>query len=511
MSYRKSPSQIHRQKNIEYLSSLEKSPVAISTDLLKTLTFGLKGKVVFPWSPGYAEDKKDFNNAFPADPLAIVYAANYEDIRLVLSFIRTNNLQFCVRSGGHSLAGYSICDGIIIDLSQLNNIYVDPVYKTAYVEPGCTFEKIFPIIEQYGLHMPSGECPTVAVAGFMQGGGYGFTSRTYGLGCDVVLSVTVMLADGRIVMANNHNNSDLFWAIRGGTGGNFGVLLNISYRLVSLQQVIGIKLAWDFHDSTANAAGALTYIQNQFIVNDTYPNLGFEFAIAKDSDGRQKVFFCAIWIGDENELNTVLAPILALPGTQPLLRIKGNYFGVNEKLLENTPDVPQDANALSRSTIIARPLTAIDWSEILAFFLTAPNAYTTVGIECYGGAVSQVAEDATAFIHRKALMDYFCDVFFTPESNDRKKNEEWSEAYYNFLKKFGNGHSYQNYPNRNQTQDFRWAFWGNAYDRLLAIKQKYDPNNVFKFAQSIGPYNKDLTAIYSNYPELEKPIVYESL
>jgi FAD/FMN-containing dehydrogenase len=509
MIYSPSALELHRKATKNWLQQADENQLPLSKEVCLDLISQIRGKIVFPWTPGYDTAKQDFNNAWPVNPLAIIYAASYDDIKFSLSFAKTNRIPFCIRSGGHSLAGYSVCSGLILDMSQLRNIRVDPVQRIAFVEAGCTFEQIFPIIEQYNLHMPSGECPTVAVAGFMLGGGYGFTSRNFGLGCDVVENITVMLASGRIVMASRLQNQDLFWALRGGTGGNFGVLLNITYRLVPLGNIYGVKLGWDFHDDSTNAAQAMAYIQANLIPGMSYAALGIELAIVVGAGGRQMLYFCATWPGTGSALDQILAPLLAMRGCQPILRIQGKYFGINEALLANTPDVPPGSMAFSRTTIIDRLLSGMEWAMILDFFKTAPNQYTTVGIECYGGVINQVPVDQTAFIHRNAYLDFFCDAIFTDQSDDRRQNELWSEAYYSFMKKFGNGHSYQNYPNRKQT-DFRWAFWGPAYNRLLAIKQKYDPENDFTFEQSIGPYLTSIPAEFDHDLEIQNPIVYEN-
>jgi hypothetical protein len=150
-----------------------------------------------------------------------------------------------------------------------------------------------------------------------------------------------------------------------------------------------------------------------------------------------------------------------------------------------------------------------DWKNILTFFLTAPNKYTMIDLECYGGKISSIPVDRNAFIHRKAKLDFFCLSFFNKETNDQHECEVWMENYYKFLKPYTNGHSYQNYPDRKQT-DFRWAYWGQYYDQLVLIKRKYDPTNFFNYQQSIGPL------LMENSPQeqiilfIENDVVYET-
>ena len=138
---------------------------------------------------------------------------------------------------------------------------------------------------------------------------------------------------------------------------------------------------------------------------------------------------------------------------------------------------------------ISRELTIADYYNILDFFKTAPNKYAMVDMEGYGGKINTVDIGANAFIHRDVLMDFFCDTFFDDATHDREQNEIWLNSFFEFMGQYGNGHSYQNYPNRNQA-DFRWAYWGDYYSVLVDIKQKYDPNNLFRYQQSIGPEMK---------------------
>ena len=167
------------------------------------------------------------------------------DVRCCLEFARKYQVPFTCRSGGHSTAGYCLVNGgLVIDVSRMDDIYVDPGARTARVGAGANFHKVNAILESYGLHVPGGGCPEVGVAGYMQGGGYGFTSRMFGIHCDNVLQVELMLADGTIVRANSVEHADLYWAVRGGTGNNFGVLLATTYQLYPLDTLWGFGLKW---------------------------------------------------------------------------------------------------------------------------------------------------------------------------------------------------------------------------------------------------------------------------
>lgn len=493
MKFRKSSTQTKKRPVVNQLREKEPYHPSIATapfskEQMATLEEKVKGHIVWPWSKSYDQDRQEFDNVYQAYPQLLIFAANYSDVRVALSFAHEFNLHTAIRSGGHSFGGYSVCDGLVIDVSGLTNIFVNTTDKTAVLETGCNFDKINSTLEFYGLHIPGGGCPTVCIGGFMQGGGYGMTSRMYGMNCDNVLECTVMLADGQLVIANAFQNEDLFWALRGGTGGNFGVLLSIKYQLHRLGNIYGIQLKWPIENDLDNASAVLYTIQEHYLQPVVYPNLGIETIFTSDSNdhNRKKIFFCATWIGDQASFMEALNPLLCIGSPEQLPLKVDTYSVINEYVLQNTPNVPDDIEAYSRSTIIERSLGQLEWKAILQFFLTAPNQYTMIDLEGYGGQINTVPVGTNAFIHRKAKMDFFCLSFFDTATNDQQQCELWMEAYYQFMTAYSNGHSYQNYPDRKMA-DFRWAYWGTYYNQLVAIKTKYDPANFFNYQQSIGP------------------------
>lgn len=449
----------------------------------------IQGTIVYPWSPGYDQDRKDFNDLYPAHPLMIVYVESESDIRWCLNYAQENGIHTVIRSGGHSLAGYSVCDGMIIDMSRLNNVAIDKTNQMAIVQAGCNFGHLNTELEAEGLHLPGGGCPTVAVAGYMMGGGYGFTSRTFGMNCDNVLAVTVMLADGSIVVASEEANADLFWAVRGGTGGNFGVLLTITYQVYFLNDIYGIQVQWPIETAAQqqHAAQAMYTIQERYVRHGQLLEMGIELAlITDDTDMVKKLTFCATWVDTKEALDVAMAPLLAIPGGTVTMNLHGRYSAINEQLLSNVEQIPRDIKAYSRCAYFERPLEVSDYQNILDYYQkTAPNKYTIVAFECYGGLINKIPADAMAFIHRNVMYDCFADAFFDEATNDQEKNKLWLEEWFAFLTQYTNGHSYQNYPNRLQ-DDYRTAYWGDQYEKLVEIKARYDPGNFFYYQQSIG-------------------------
>jgi FAD/FMN-containing dehydrogenase len=515
MRYYITPSELKKKQNIESLTAADNtvqipSETGITKEQLAKLEAALQAKVVYPWSPGYDDDKREFNDVYPANPLLIVYVANYQDIQVCLEFARNYKLTTAIRSGRHSLADYSVCDGMVIDISLLKSVFVDTANQTVWVQAGITFADLNPALEFYGMHLPGGGCPTVSVAGYMQGGGYGLTSRNFGIQSDCVLEFTMILADGSLVIVNTNQNSDLFWAVRGGTGGNFGVLVSIKYKIFPLGLIWGISIAWDFETDTNNAAQALHVIQENYLTGFKYPNLGIETLVYTDiaGDGHKKVRFGGGFIGDEDQLNAAIAPLMAVPGATVVFKQQGKYSYVNNKVLEGIPAIPEKElptiKFYGRSTYISRSLSVNDYKNILQFFKTVPNTYGMLDLEGYGGAINQYPVEQSAFIHRNAIMDFYCIVFFDKVTNDQEKNKLWIISLFEFVEQYSNGHSYQNYPNRDQA-GFQWAYWGPYYYQLVTIKQKYDPNNFFHYQQSIAAsispeFKKKQIALFDNNP-----------
>jgi len=197
------------------------------------------GRIVVASDPDYNSCRGTFMLAFQHFPQIIVYCVGFSDVVACIRFARRVGLHVVCRSGGHSAAGYSVNDEMVLDVGDMNYVLIDPATETALVGAGANMAALNAALDLYQLHVPGGGCGSVGLGGYMQGGGYGFTSLLFGMNCDSVIGVQVALADGRIVTANQHENEDLFWAVRGGTGNNFGVLLEIKYRLRKLGPLWG--------------------------------------------------------------------------------------------------------------------------------------------------------------------------------------------------------------------------------------------------------------------------------
>ena len=476
----------------------------VTRDQIKRLQARLVGTVVMKGDASYEADRHIFNPIFNRYPDFIVYCKTESDVAVAVGLAILSQSDFCLRSGGHSTAGYSTCDGILIDVSGLDDVSIDTEAMIASVGCGCTFGKLYAALDTYGLNVPAGECPDVRVGGFVQGGGYGFTSVTHGMNCDNVVSFRVLLASGDIVQADATTNADLFWALRGGTGGNFGVVLNVRYTLRPIGQVMGFALCWAMTSPVGieQATKAMMVLQQSYMLNSICgPEMNLQVSLCFQNyidptqpppppDTPLQPYFMVrgMWLGDPTKLDSLLQPLRSLPGCIFQWIKTDSFENMNGELLnypQGMPVLDQMPFEDKSSFYIARDLAASDWQALFALFTTAPNNRAYGYGEFYGGAINQVPRLATAFVHRSAALNLVMDTYWLLDS-ERETCETFLRNWNTLAAPLSNGESYQNYPSPSDP-DFASRFWAEAYPALQVIKTKYDPANVFRFPQQVEP------------------------
>lgn len=442
----------------------------------------LRGQLVLPGSAAY---ETALGGAGGAAPRVIVFCEDEQDVRLCLAFAQEHRLEVACRAGGHSFAGYSQSNGLVIDISRIDDVEVSVDRALARVGAGITAGKLDQILDQQGRHVPSGTCPEVGVAGFVQGGGYGITSRMFGMSCDSVVAVRMMLADGRTVVADATRNHDLFWAVRGGTGGNLGVLLEISYRLTGLGTMWGFCLRWPLD----RAARALTALQAEH-TGPGPTRLGLLPVLATLRDGAKHLVVFGVYDGSPSD---GLAAIDGLRAIDPelLLDERGRYAALNASAMGSVllGTAPATARLVARSGYVARPLARADWQRVVEAFAATPCRYDVVWMEPYGAAINARPPEECAFVHRRALANVVA-VGFGQDGSGRAEADalRWCETVLDAVpRQSRTGHVYQNYPVPGLA-DYRWAYFGDAFNSLLFVKRKYDPGDFFGFEQMISDY-----------------------
>lgn len=477
--------------------------LGVSRERLEEAQRYFQGQIYFPGDPGYQPDTLLSNARFHPHPSVIFECAVENDVRIALNICWGGPaaVPFTVLSGGHCTAGFSASDGMLIDVSNLNDVTVDPDTQTAVVACGCNFAKLYATLDEYGLHVPGGECDEVCVAGYMQGGGQGLTSRTYGMHCDNVIEVRVMLADGSIVTANAGQNADLWWAVRGGTGGNFGVLLTEKLQLRPLGPVYGWAVRWVLTQEAdrARAAVALELLQEQYMLTAP-PELNpqvmicYQSASAPGSAFLPYLMIRGLDTRGAGVGRAVYEAFGALPGAQMQYDVTASFTVVNKQLLEYPSDIPQLPTAVwppedKQARYVSMNLSLAQWQSFLDFYVTAPNQpnqFSYICLELYGGAMNAYPIEDSAFIHRTSAFSAFMDVFWYDDAQQALA-EGFLSAWCGYMEQFANGEVYQNYPSL-AVPDYRAAYWGRAFAGLLAVKRKYDPRDFFAFPQMVAPY-----------------------
>jgi len=463
--------------------------LGISRDELAQLQMSFQGTVVLPTDPDYDQDRQG-NPLYPEYPKIILYCQVFNDVAIALDWAHQKpDWVVTCRSGGHSTAGFSVNNGMVLDVSRLDYVLVDKSTMTMRVGAGANWGDVIAELTANQVHTVTGGCPDVGVAGYIQGGGYGFTSREFGMSSDNVLSMTVMLQDGSVVVATKSNSySDLFWALRGGTGNNFGVLLEVVLQLYNRNVFWGFGIRWSLDDAPA----ALALMQSKYMKSGAPKELGYQTVIATLQDGKQALAMFGMYDGSIGDGMAILQPLLDTPGADLFVDLVNTYAYLNEHLLDdNLYPPPPNAGLIEikKPGYIATPVPVSDWQKVVNYFKTGTNKYNIVVMEPYGGAINAVPVSDSAFIHRDVFMDFFVDSFFfeSGKPTSRKQAEAWLDGLMGLMQNNFNGRMYQNYPVRNNP-NFASAYWDEqTYAWLRLIKTKYDAGNFFRFEQSIPP------------------------
>ena len=494
MAHRKSPNRIAKERRVRHLETVPPTahvaaaaaPARLGRLNVARLEADIAGHVVLPDDPQYDTDRQESNPAFQEYPQIIVYCAAETDVVKCVNAARDAGMWVAVRSGGHSTAGYSVNDGMVIDVSTLSYVVLDESRGTVTAGVGTDFDHFNMALDGTGWHVPTGACGNVCVGGFVQGGGYGYTSRAFGIQSDCVLSFRVVLANVTVVNASEIDNPDLFWALRGGTGGNFGVVTQVTYRAVRLASVWAWAISWD----AAHAAEALALLQSGYTSACPHDALGYMMNLGFYKD-RPVYMVQGMYCGPRDAGHAALRPLLDIPSARLLVDKTGTYPQMNNYLENepyplpyNMPDSPPSET--KASYYIGRQLARAEWQSIVDYFNTAKNHWTMVYTEPYGGAINRYPVDASAFVHRNVDLNLVIDTVWIEEP-DHVAAVEWLRGFREVLAPMVTGAVYQNYPDASLS-DYRMAYWGNAtFERLLTIKRRYDPDNFFVYAQSIQP------------------------
>ena len=446
----------------------------------------LRGALCYPGEPGYDEARTIWNAMIDRRPAAIVRAAAAEDVARAIGVARERQLPLSVRGGGHNIAGLAVCDGgLMIDLSPLKTVRVDPARRTARVEPGATLADFDKAAQAFGLATPLGINSTTGVAGLTLGGGFGWLSRKHGLTIDNLAGADVVLASGAQVHASAEENPDLFWALRGG-GGNFGVVTSFEFRLHPIGPEITAGLVvYPFSDAVRILRKYREIVRSApdelscWAVLRKAPPLPF---LPAEVHGREVLILAMCHIGPRDEAEAAVAPLRALG--KPVGEHVGAMPFVAWQQAFDPLLTPGRRNYWKSHDFVELGDATIDLLAEYAARLPSPECEIFVGH--LGGAVNRVPADATAYPHR--------DVNFVMNVHTRWGDPAedgacigWARTFFDAMAPHATGGVYVNFMPEDEAQRVRRGAYGANYERLSRLKARYDPENLFQRNQTIAP------------------------
>ncbi|MBV8921093.1 FAD-binding oxidoreductase [Bradyrhizobium sp.] len=467
------------------LASLQGGATVLGSETLDALRRTLHGTLCLPEDAGYDEARTIWNAMIDRHPGAVVRCKGVADIMRAVTFARDNRILLALRGGGHNIAGNAVCDGgLLIDLSLMRGVRIDPISGTARVEPGATLGDFDKEAQAFGLATPLGINSTTGVAGLTLGGGFGWLSRKFGLTVDNLVSADVVTAEGRLIQASATENADLFWGLRGG-GGNFGAVSSFEYRLHPVGPMVlsGLivhpfararELLAGYRKVAAEASEELT----QWVVLRKAPPLPF---LPAEVHGKEIVVFAVCYVGDERDGNRALAPLRSLGtpiadvvGMQPFTAWQGAF----DPLL-----TPGAYNYWKSHNFVELHDGLLDVLVSLAAQL--PTDECEIFIGQLGGAINRVPPDATAYPHRNANFAMNVHTRWRQPS-DQRRSIDWARKLFGDAAPYATGGVYVNFMPEDEIDRVASAYGAN-YARLAALKAKYDPDNLFRLNQNVAP------------------------
>jgi FAD/FMN-containing dehydrogenase len=440
------------------------------------LTRNLAGQVLLPGDNGFEERRRVWNGMIDRTPAVIVRCAGAPDVVRAVAFARDRGLPLAVRGGGHNVVGNAVCDdGLVIDLAALTALVVDPAARTAHAGAGLTWGQFDKGTQAYGLATTGGLISSTGIAGLTLGGGLGWLMRRHGLACDNLLAAEIVTADGSVLSASASENPELLWGLRGG-GGNFGVVTRFTYQLHPVGPVLAGMLLYPF----ALAESVLRRYRQ--VMDEAPDDLAMHAVLLSTPEGERAVALLACYVGDLDQGARILAPIRAF-GTPLADTIQPMpYTALQSSLDAGSP--PGERNYWKSSFFNDLNDGAI--AALVAGFAAVPSFRSNVIIEGLGGAMGRVPEDATAFSQRRATHDLLIAAVWNDPGDDNRQ-VGWARDLFTAMGPYTSDQAYVNYLGAGEADRVRAAYGAAKYARLVALKDRYDPHNLFRLNQNIPP------------------------
>jgi FAD/FMN-containing dehydrogenase len=448
----------------------------------------LRGELLDQASSAYDATRIVWNGMIDRRPALIARCRNAADVAASVNFARDHNLVIAVRSGGHNVAGYAVCEaGLMIDMSLMNAVRVAPLLDRTTIEGGATWGDVDAATTPFGRATPGGLISTTGVAGLSLSGGIGWLRGRHGLACDNIMAADVVTADGRLIHASTEENSDLFWALRGG-GGNFGVVTSFEFALHAIEPEVFFcapaypeeranEILPRWRDFMAQAPERLSGLAE-------FSTVPQDPSIPEKAWGRRVVALAHVYDGPAEEgervslpLRQFGEPLVDFSGFMPYRTIQSLYDALFPKGRDRCYWKSTYLKALDDKII----------GEITARLAKRPSDMTFASVWKFSGAMQRVAPDATGFGDRSAPFMLSLDAIWSKPGDD-EANISWVRSFWNDMQRHSTGRLYLNFPGHGEGDGLvRDAFGAETYARLQQVKRKYDPHNLFRMNQNIVP------------------------
>ena len=456
----------------------------ISPSAMEKFQANLRGPLLQPGEAGYDEARRVWNGMINRRPALIARCAGASDVIQCVNFARENNVLVAVRGGGHNIGGNAVCeDGLMIDLSSMKGLRVDPAHRVARAEPGLTWGQFDRETQAFGLATTGGQISTTGIAGLTLGGGWGHLARRYGLSSDNLLSVDLVTASGEFLTASATENTDLFWGVRGG-GGNFGIATSFEYQLHPVGPVLSGIVAYPFEK-----AKEVLKLYREFTIASP-DEMASGIVLISLPDGTPVVGIVVCYSGALLDGERLVKPLRTF---SPLLmdQIGPIPYTAAQQLIDGF--YPFGLQNYWKSCFLKKISDeAIDTMVTYCAKRPTPMCHGIIEHQL-GGAVRRVDRDATAFGQRDAEYS-FMSLGVCAEAADTDKCIRWAREFWDAMQPWSTGGAYVNYLGDEGPGRIEAAYGPEKYARLVALKNKYDPTNLFRLNQNIKPSQATATA-----------------
>jgi FAD/FMN-containing dehydrogenase len=458
------------------VTTTQGADIGLEDTVLEAFKASLRGALLRPGDVGYEDTRKIHNGMIDRRPALIACCSGVADVLTGVRFAREHDLLVSVRGGGHGMPGFAVCEGgLMLDLSGMKSVHVDPHHRTVRAEAGVTWGEFDHETQAFGLATTGGVVGSTGIAGLTLGGGHGFLMRRYGLACDNLLSVDVVTADGRWLCVSATEHAELFWGLRGG-GGNFGVVTSFEYRLHPLETMLAGMVIYPM-------AQAKAFLKRYREVTSTAPDeLGSLVALGTLPDGTQAAVLLVGYSGPIADGEKLLRPLREF-GPPLADQVSPSPYGALQGISEHFN--PRGYRNYLKTNYL-RDLSDDAIDILVERYASVPAPFSHIVVEHMGGAVSRMDRQATAYNYRDAQYNFLIVGMWADPAQDAG-GISWVRGLWQALQPFSSGNIYVNYESDVGVDRVQAAYGAAKYDRLVALKNTYDPTNFFRLNANIKP------------------------